>query len=107
MTLSIKIAHNSPGYPVRALVSVRGADGAEVFHGKTRVGDGESPSFYVHANQWLKVTEVGHQDVDLTPIAKRAYEAFARSAPAHATLAWEHLDPRTQDGWRAAAEALV
>jgi hypothetical protein len=107
MTLSIKISHNNPGYPVRALVSVRNAAGEEAYAGRTPVGDREDKTFLVHAGQWLKITEEGHQRPDLAPIAKRAYAAY-RGRYAHPQLVpeWDDLEPTTQDAWLAVAEVF-
>jgi hypothetical protein len=106
MTLSIKISHNSPGYPVRALVSVRNSRGEEAYHGKTPLEDGKDATFYVHAGQWLHVTEDGHQDVDLEPIARRAYEAYCDAQHMSLTL-WQDLYDREKQQWIAVARVFA
>jgi hypothetical protein len=112
MTLQLKISHNNPGYPVRALVSVRYADGTPAYGGKEPIGDGEYKTFFVHAGQWLKVTEEGHLEPDYTAAAKRAYAAYCEKVREQGRdgawlSSWDELSAEHKHCWCAVAEAMA
>lgn len=108
MTLAIKIAHASPGYPGRAVVSVRGHDGAQM--ARYVVEDGQSINDYVCAGRFIQVCEDGHLEADLDAVSQHAYEVFQKAMAQHdrcGTLPWNMLTQNAKDGWRAVAKEFV